>query len=246
MKKPLLIVLIIAVCISVIPVTLMAKARFGNWNEWDKSLPPWDNKSWVWEGETCCSRIISFPPDEDTPVWVWRDRWKITTIIYPPIIEGEFSLSLIRLSFLGNKDQASVIFLLAPDKTIVDNSIKVIKGNLQNAEFAIVAFPPKRGKIVIRVYENKDGLFRFLEKWTESFNNQTLIFPGKVTEFTQLYKGLLDNQFGQQDIEEATRQWLHWIHIIPRLVILDADKKSFFISIAPASIDRRAPILFFY
>jgi len=228
-------------------MTLMAKARFGNWDNWDKSLPPWDNKDWVWEGKTCCSRVISFPPNEDTPVWVWRDHWKITTIIYPPIIKDVFSLSLIRLSFLGNKDQASVIFLLAPDKDTVGNSIKDIKNNLKNAEFALVVFPPKRGKVTIRVYENKkDGLFRFLEKWTELFNNQATIFPEKVTEFTQLYKNLFDNQFEQQDIEETTRQWLHWIRIIPRLVILDADKESFFISIAPASIDRRAPILFFY
>lgn len=237
--KWLLIILMVCI-ISSTGIVALAEVKFGDWNRWDKSLPPWDHKSWVWEGETCCSRIISFPPSEDTPVWVWRDHWKITTITYPPIVKDVFSLFLVRLSFLENKHQASVIFLLPADK----NVDKDIKDNFVNAEFALVVFPPKKGKITVRVYENKNGLFQFLEKWTELFKNEIIIFPEKATEFAQRYEDWFDNQFERQDIEETTRQWLERVRIRPRLIILDTE--SFFISIAPASIDRRAPTLFFY
>lgn len=249
-KKLLLVVLLITMCVSVIVTdAVLAKAKFGNWDRWDEQLPLWDNKDWVWKGETCCSRIISFPPSEDAPVWVWeKDHWAFTTITYPPIFKDVFYLFLVRLSFLENEHQAhqaSVIFLSLEDKD-TDDSINKIKDNLANAEFAIVAFPPKRGKVIIRAYENKNGLFQFFEKWTEPFKNETIVFPEKKTKFTQKYDDWLDNQFKQQNTEERTRQWLEWVLLIPRLIILDEDKKSFFISIGTASIDRRAPILFFY
>ena len=240
--KKILIILLIVCFVAGTGIVALAKAEFGNWDKWDKELPPWDNEGWIWEGEYCCSRIISFPPGEDTPVWVWeKNNWKITTIIYPPIVKDVFSLFLIRLSFSGNKEQASVIFLSSADKDTVDNNIKNIKNNLDSAEFAIAAFPPKKGKVVIRVYENKNGLFQFVEKWTESFEG-TPVFPAKKTKFTEKYREWFDNQL--KNVDEETRQWLQWLRIMPRLVILE--DKNFFLGIGFATLDRRAQIPFFY
>ena len=44
MKKLIVTILLIALCISCINFNVLAKVKFGKWDKWDQQLPDMDNK----------------------------------------------------------------------------------------------------------------------------------------------------------------------------------------------------------
>ena len=222
--------LIVLIVILFVGVTLVeAKMEFGNWDRWDEELPPWDNKGWQ---ERIYSTFISFPLLEGSIIWLWvSEDWEVIKAgrSSSPGTEDVFFL-LTRLSFIEKKIEASII-LFSPAQISpaqIDKAIKniSIKDALAVTEFALVAFPPKKGEVVVRVYEDEDGLFRFLEEWTVVFKNKTIIIPEKTIKFSQKYESWINDQFRKQGIEERKYR------LLPRLIVVDDKKKEFFIGVA--------------
>jgi len=226
--KKILIILLIVCFVASSGIVALAKVSFGSWDKWDELLPPWDNKGWQ---EKTYSTFISFPLLEGSLIWLWvNEDWEIIKVGHSPSAGTEDVFFLLtRLSFMENKKlQASIILFssaqISPAQ--IDKAIKniSIEDALDVAEIAIVAFPPKKGEVVVRAYERKSGSFLFLEEWTAQFKNNSVIFPEKTTEFTQKYESWINNQFQQQGIEEGK------YHLSPRLVVNDK-KKEFFIAV---------------
>jgi len=45
-KKILIVVLLVFLCVNIIDVAAIAKVKFGNWDKWDEELPPATHKAW--------------------------------------------------------------------------------------------------------------------------------------------------------------------------------------------------------
>ena len=223
MKKILIILLLACMLGIVFTGIVCAKATFGSWKKWDESLAPWDNKGWE---ENTYSVPASFPASEGSLIFIWlneSEKWMVVKLGLPSLAGTEDVFFLLtRLSFRENKKLRASIILFAP--TSIGKETKGVRDSLATAEIAMVAFPPKKGKVVIRAYENKDGLFRFFEEWTIVFKNKTVIFPEKTIEFAQRYEDWFDNQFQEQGIEKEKYR------LLPKLIVPD-DKKRFFIGI---------------
>jgi len=218
MKRLLLIILLLVLCISVdMTDVVLAKVKFGNWNKWDESLPPWDNEDWIYSEESF--KVIGIPPVGGTRFWFWaeeQERWRTIKVKNQPAATNVLFL-LTRLAFKNDNQRASIVlFSPAP----ISNEVKGIEDALATVEIAIAVFPLEKGKkVVVRSYGKKDGLLRFFKKWTVAFKNGTVIFPEK-------YKDWFISQ-SKQLAEEN-------IEILPQLVVLtESDKKKrFFIGVA--------------
>jgi len=232
MKRLLLIVLVVCMLGIVFTDIVSAKATFGSWKKWDEALAPWDNKGWDWE--SCRSTFIGFPYIRDTLLWLWADeKWYFLKVNGQESTDNAFFL-LTRLSFIKDKKHQASIILFSPASIGKDiEGIKCIKSGLDNAEFAIVAFPPNREEVVIRVYENENGLFRFLEEWTVVFKNKTIIIPEKTIKFSQKYGDFI-SEFQQLREQNIT--------VSPLLIVLDGKKKEFCLGVALEIFDGKKTI----
>lgn len=65
MKKLILTILVITLCISCVNFTVLAKVKFGSWSKWDKEFPPneyWDTPAFI--------REVYLPKSKDIVFWV--------------------------------------------------------------------------------------------------------------------------------------------------------------------------------
>jgi len=214
--KRLFIILIVILLFGVSLVE--AKVEFGSWDKWDELLPPWDNKGW----QESYSIFVSHPLLSGSLIMVWTNEDWIAIKTGRSLIAGSKALFLLtHLSFVDKKAKASII-LFSPATLFysgkIDNPLKhiSISDALAAADLALVVFPPKKGEIVIRVYEKSE----FLEEWVAPFKNNSVIFPEKTTEFTQEY----ENWMNKQGIKDY--------HVLPRLIINNEKKKEFLIGVA--------------
>jgi len=225
MKRLLLIILLLVLCISVAMTdVVLVKAKFGNWDKWDESLPPWDNEDWVYNEESL--KIIGIPPVSGTQFRFWaegQERWRSIKIGDNSPVASNVLFLLTRLAFKNNKMSASIIlFSPAP----INKEIKGIEEALATAKIAIAAFHSKEEKkVVIRSYEKKDGLLQFFKEWTVALKNKKAIFPEKYKDWFIN----LSNQLTKENIE-----------ILPKLVVLiNSNKKmTFFIGVSLPSFKK--------
>jgi len=206
MKRLLLIVLIVSMCVSVVCVdSVLAKVKFGNWERWDEELPPADSESW--------KLVIEKGP---MPV-----SWG------PP---GGDNIILITPLFFSSKGEGRVIvmFYLLGDIDIKNwDSTKVVT----NATFALAAFPPKGKKMIIRAYKmNEDQAFKFYEEWKISFKNDQPVVP-KDAEFKKIFNEFIvsqmerihaENVFQKIDAEKFSAQFLPHIQILGKTYLIQA------------------------
>jgi len=225
MKRLLLIILLLVLCISVAMTdVVLAKAKFGNWDKWDKSLPPWDNEDWVYSKESL--KIIGIPPVDGMRFWFCaegQEQWRSIKVGNPPVATNVLFL-LTHLSFKKNDREGASIILFSP--VPINKEIKGIEDALATAKIAIAAFPLKGGKkVVIRSYEKKDELLQFFKKWTVALKNKKAIFPEKYKDWFVN----LSNQLTKENIE-----------ILPKLVVLinTNKKKTFFIGVSLPSFKK--------
>jgi len=223
MKKLILIILLISLCISCIDFNVLAKVKFENWDKWDESLPPWDNEDWIYYEESL--KIIGIPPVGGTRFWFWaeeQEQWRSIKVGNPPVSSEDALFLLTRLAFKNNKMAASIIlFSPAP----ITKEVKGIEEALATVEIAIAAFPLEKGKkVVIRSYGKKDGLLQFFKKWTVALKNKEAIFKKYKNWFVDRSKQLTNEN----------------IEILPKLVVLinSNEKKSFFIGVSLPSFKK--------
>lgn len=168
MKKLLIIVLIVCICISTSGIVALAELTFGSWDKWDKEFPPWDTKYWIWalkekmplevklkDNTLLLASHLFFCTDE-------KCSQRISVLIYSP----------------GNEE--------------------IKKYQIPNPKFALVAFPPlppqgKRLKII--AYEARGNELNFLETWEIVFKNNRHVVL-KDTKFKKIFKEWLELQIG--------------------------------------------------
>lgn len=219
MKKLLIVVLIVCMCLGVFTSIVLAKVKFGNWGKWDESLPPWDNKDWVYSEESL--KIISIPLVGGTQFWfrTAEEQWRGIKVGGSPLLTGNEKVFLLLtcLVFKDNDQRAPItIFSPAP----ISKDFKGIEEALATAEIAIAVFPPKKGKeLVVRSYEKKDGLLQFFKRWTVACENGPIL-PEKYEDwFVSRSKQLTEEK------------------ILPQLVVFKTgEKKSFFIGVSLPSL----------
>jgi hypothetical protein len=197
MKKLILTILLISLCISYTNFTVLARVKFGNWSKWDQQLPDINNKYWSW----------TFPGEKSTTI----------------TIEGKLLLITTYLYFGTSKNRASVIFY-----SPASQKAKIKKDYIPDPKFALVCFPPKKKKSIIRVYEIKNiekSLSQFLEEWEIPFNqHQDGVPPG--VKFRENFKKWLDQQAPSEVAESLKTMKI----ILPRLKI---DNKGKFTLVPP-------------
>lgn len=213
MKKLLLIILIVCFVVG-ISMPVLAKAKFGNWDKWDKQLPPWDNEDWVYSEESF--KVIGIPLVAGTQFWFreeGQEQWRSIKVKNQPVATNVLFL-LTCLVFKDNDQRAPItIFSPAP----INGEVKGIEDALATAEIAIAAFPSSKGRVIIRSYEKKDGLLQFFKKWTIVCENGAII-PEKY-----------DDWF----INQSKKLTKENIEILPQLVVFKTEeKKSFFIGVS--------------
>jgi len=99
-----------------------------------------------------------------------------------------------------------------------------------------VSFPPDKKEIVMRVYENENGLFRLLEEWGVAFQNKTIIIPEKTVKFSQKYEDFVSQsqQSNKQNITVSSSSII--------LIVSDDKKKEFNLGVSLEILDGKKTI----
>jgi len=149
MKRLLLIILIVAFVFS-IATPVLAKVSFGNWDRWDEELPPADNDSWYW--------TVS---DNESRVWNLKGFGDEGTDVI---------LLFSDLYFYGDKrgkTKSSAIFYSQ------GGNIDLKNWDIPNASLALMAFPPRKGKMIVRAYKiEKNKVFKLHLKTVKSWSQK--------------------------------------------------------------------------
>jgi len=228
MRRLISIIVIITICIS-INADVLAKVKFGNWDRWDEELPSWNNEGW--DLEHCRLTFVGFPYIRRTLIWLPVEEGKVLAVSGTESIDNTFFL-LTHLSFIKDKKSQASIILFSP--ATAGKNVEGVKCNnsvLNSAKFAIVAFPPDKEEIVMRVYENENGLFRLLEEWGVAFQNKTIIIPEKTVIFSQKYEEFVSQsqQLNNQNITVSSSSII--------LIVRDDKKKEFNLGVSLEILD---------
>jgi hypothetical protein len=170
MKKLILIVLIVCFVVS-IGIVALAELKFGDWDKWDEELPPAENQSWYWA-----------IPDLNEPRELFLKGWGNDG--------SDIILLFSDIYFYGDKKgktKISILFYSLGNMNKKD-------WDIPNANLALAAFPPKKGKIIIRAYKmNEDKIFQFFEEWTIPFKDHEIAIPEDV-QFRREFKMWVQSQ----------------------------------------------------
>ena len=165
MKKLILIILLISLCISCIDFNVLAKVKFGNWDKWDQQLPDMDNKYWAW----------TFPGEKSTMLTMEGQLMLITTYLY----------------FGTSKKRASVIFYSPASQKrnikkdyIPDPKFALVCFPQEKKKSMIRAYE------IVNIEKN---LSQFLEGWKIPFNQYQDGVPIGV-KFREIFKEWLNQQ----------------------------------------------------
>ncbi len=198
--KKLIFIFLITISIAITSNIVLAEVKFGSWDKWDEELPPAENKYWYW----------ALPGNEPRTLTLegFGDSGSDVVLLFSDIY------------FYGTKKgtkRASVIFYSLGD------IVKIKDWDIPNADLALVAFPPKKRKMIIRAYKMEGKVFKFFEEWEIPFKDRQVVVP-KDAKFRQLFKGWLEKQVLREleplpDFEEMTNS------ILPELIIW---KKKYF------------------
>jgi len=168
--KKLIFILLITISIAITSNIVLAEVKFGSWDKWDEELPPAENKFWYWALPGNKPRTLNLKGFGD--------------------LGSDVVLLFSEVHFYATKDgktKASVIFYTS------NNVVDTKDWDIPNADLALVAFPPKKLKMIIRAYKMEGKVFKFFEEWEISFKNRQVVVP-KDAKFRQLFKEWLEKQ----------------------------------------------------
>lgn len=219
MKKILIVVLLVFLCVNIIDVAAIAKVKFGNWDKWDEELPPATHKAW-----SCKVRKKMISP-------------YIFNLQNFNILYGEGAIcSVSSMSFYSRTDRGktSVVFY-SPGNIMKKTKDWLIPDVIiENADFALAAFPPENKKMIIRAYKKEGQEFRFFEEWEIAFENYEEKYKNVAsdTKFRQIFKEWVKKQISARII--ISEEYMENIMInfmLPKLVIYDEESEIFIISV---------------
>jgi len=218
-KKILIVVLLVFLCVSIIDIAAIAKVKFGNWDKWDEELPPATHEAW-----SCKVRQRFILP-------------YIFNLQNFNILYGEGAIcSVSSMSFYSPTDRKIVCVVFYSPGSIM----KKIKDRLipdviiENSVFALAAFPPENKKMIIRAYKKEGQEFRFFEEWEIAFENYEEKYKNVAsdTKFRQIFKEWVKKQISARII--ISEEYMENIMInfmLPKLVIYDEESEIFIISV---------------
>jgi len=188
MKRLLLIILVMCFVVS-IGIVALAEVKFGNWDRWDEELPPADNERWYW----------AFPPSLPRV-------WTFTTGFGKEGKDlGFLSSEMFFYGTKSGKTRASVVFYSS-------GNINEKDWDIPNADLALVAFPPKKGKMAVRAYKMENKIFKLFEEWEIPFKDGEAVVA-KNRKFYQEFKMWISSR---ADVDE---KWLQGV--LPLLFVQD-------------------------
>lgn len=198
MKKLLIIVLLGFICILAISNSIVsAKA---NWNKWDQELPSADNKAWCWAVKT------------NKPSTLNLKDFNVTLLFSDTYF---FDME-------SKKIKASVFFY---SSDVGVKKYNISEWDIPDASLALAAFPPKKGRMIIRAYKMEKNKFLFLEKWEIAFKEKETVVPKDVKfrkEFEEWIKSQISSKITISQLENLNNL------ILPKLVIIN--KNTFMIT----------------
>ncbi len=175
MKKLILIVLIMCFVVS-ISIVALAEIKFGNWDRWDQQLPPAENQSWYWATSTNEPRELLLKG--------WGNDGSDIILLFSDVY------------FYGDKKGKTKVSLLFYSIGDVDKDKK--DWDIPNASLAIAAFPPKKGRIVIRTYKMEKEVLKFCEEWEIPFKNHEVVVLEDV-QFRKEFEMWLQSQISSDE-----------------------------------------------
>jgi len=126
----------------------LAGIKFGSWEKWDEELPPLDSKHWYWVS-----------PEQKTV----------------PIKYGDETVVLVSCLYFGTveKDNKNALTIFYSPGT---QEINIKKDYIPDPKYALTLFPSEKRKIkiIVRIYEREDVIFKFMEEWKMPFKDMLL------------------------------------------------------------------------
>ena len=165
MKKSILFILLLILCVSYINSTVLAKVKFGKWDKWDQQLPDMDNKYWSW----------TFPGEKSSMLTMDGKALLITTNLY----------------FGTSKNRASVIFYSPASQK--DKIKKDYIPNPKFAFVCFPPKKYKSIIRVYEIKNIEEGLSQFLGEWKIYFNQHQDVAPSEVA-FRENFKEWLNQE----------------------------------------------------
>ena len=219
MKKILIVVLLVFLCVNIIDVAAIAKVKFGNWDKWEEELPPATYEAW-----SCKVRQKLIRP-------------YIFNLQNFNILYGEGAIcSVSSMSFYSPTDRkiACVVFY-SPGSIMKKTKDWLIPDVIiENADFALAAFSPENKKMIIRAYKKEGQDFRFFEEWEIVFENYEEKYKNVAsdTKFRQTFKEWVKKQIPTRII--ISEEYMENIMInsmLPKLVIYNKKSEIYIISV---------------
>lgn len=167
------------------------------WDRWDEELPPWNNKYWTWAIDAD-SPVLG----EETPIGISLNNNRVL-----------FASSLCYGT--RSKAKASVLFysLDTTQVQIFNNKYKIPQPN-----WAVVAFPSEKSRMIVMVYKIEKNKSVFFKKWEIGFNNYETIVP-KESEFRDMFKTWLQTIFTVENFHMSMDEIVD--SLLPKLLIFD-------------------------
>ena len=197
--KKILIILLIVCFVAGTGIVALAKAEFGNWDKWDKELPPWDHKDWGWLTV------------EKTPM---------------PMSWEEENIVLLS-SFYFFRDAKKKVQEEVIVQFYSSGAENIENWDIRKARFAVAAFRPEKKKVRIIVYEMKEGVFKFFEEYKIPLKNLEPTIP-KDAEFREIFgKFMLSqiervNKNAKEKFPQMEKEFLS-TQLLPIIKILKGD-----------------------
>lgn len=219
MKKILIVVLLVFLCVNIIDVEAIAKIKFGNWDKWDEELPPVTHEAWSCEVRQKLIRPYIFNLQNFNTLY------------------GKGAIcSVSSMSFYSPTDRkvACVVFYSPGSIMKKTKDLLIPDVIIENAELALVAFPPENNKMIIRAYKKEGQVFRFFEEWEIVFENYEEKYKNVAsdTKFRQIFKEWVKKQITTRII--ISEEYMENIMInfmLPKLVIYDKKSEIYIISV---------------
>lgn len=211
MRKLIAILMIVLCSISVFGVDVSAKTKFGNWDRWDEELPPADNPSWYWA-------VPGLNEPRVLTLKGWGKAGSDVVLLFSDIYF---------YADKKGKTKASVFFYSTGEVDKKD-------WDIPNAQFALVAFPPKKGKLVIRAYIMESKVFKFFEQWEIKYKDgEEVLF--KETRFWTVLEEWIKQIFSKPELN--SRPVLSEFESLrPKVLIIPKQKGQFIITAMPDMI----------
>ncbi len=144
---------------------------FGDWDQWEKTLPPWDHEGWRLKGEKDIgnSTVVDI---NSTPIFVNT-----------------------RIRFFKSENESAIVILfseyLKSEEITLKDVFKIADNWFLVPKFALAIFPLNNNFLIAGYQSTEEGLC-FLEKWELSLKANKVIINKKTTFYKMIVNWMVN------------------------------------------------------